>query len=60
VSVKGLSTIERTWNPCLQLMCVISQQYAIYELEEILKGRKEGRKEEKKVSSTTKPSDPRK
>jgi len=53
VSVKGLNTIEITWNQCFQVKCVISQQYVIYELE-IQKGRKKKsnrqkeRKEEKK------------
>jgi len=46
VSVKGLNTIERTWYPCIQVKCVISQQYVIYELE-IQKGRKE-KKDKKK------------
>jgi len=65
VSVKGLNTIERTWNPCFQVKCVISQQYVIYELE-IQKGRKKKKQQTKrkeggkKVSYTKKPSNPRK
>jgi len=47
VSANGLNTTEKTWNPCFQVKCVISQQCVIYELE-IQKGRKKEKTNKKK------------
>lgn len=47
MSVKGLNTTERTWNPRFQVKCVISQQFVIYELE-IQKGRKKEKQQTKR------------